>query len=245
LPLQEEPARRLRRLLRELPRPAAIWCGEDALGVAVCEAAEGLGLRIPEDVAVLGLGNFRAADCSSPPLSSIPLPGERIGHQAFAVLDRKLSGELGLPSYLPVEPPPVVVRQSTFGDPTRDPLMRALALIADRACEGITVGEIAKAVALSTQTLNTRFQQRFGRSPGDEIRRTKLATAKRHLADPRLSIARIADLCGFNQQSKFSNFFRRETGVSPRVWRQENSGADLADRKDVAGRRLQAPKRRI
>jgi AraC-like DNA-binding protein len=185
--------------------------------------ADALGLRIPEDVAVLGLGNFRAADCCNPPLSTIPLPGERIGHHAFAVLDRRLSGESGFPSYLPVEPPPIVARQSTGGDFARDPLHRVLALITARACEGLTVREIAAAVSLSTQALNARFLQRFGRSPGEEIRRAKVATAKRHLADPRLSIARIADLCGFNQQSKFSNFFRRETGFSPRAWRQENS----------------------
>ncbi|MFN0128701.1 MAG: helix-turn-helix domain-containing protein [Verrucomicrobiales bacterium] len=57
--------------------------------------------------------------------------------------------------------------------------------------------------------------------PGEPIRRVRIVAAKRHLTDPRLSIARVAHLCGFDQQSKFSNFFRRETGLSPRTWRRE------------------------
>ena len=50
-----------------------------------------------------------------------------------------------------------------------------------------------------------------GRPPGGEIRRGRLASAKRLLADPRLSVGEVAQRCGFGQQSKFSNFFRRQS----------------------------------
>jgi AraC-like DNA-binding protein len=97
-----------------------------------------------------------------------------------------------------------------------------IVLIAERACEGLAANEVAVAVGLSPQTLHARFIERIGRTPGEEIRRVRVATAKRLLADPRLSIGEVAERCGYGQQGKFSNFFRRETGCSPREFRQRH-----------------------
>jgi LacI family transcriptional regulator len=222
LPFEGRAAKRLDAFIRALPRPAAVWCGDDMLGLRLCEAATALGLEIPGDIAVLGTGDSRIADVAKPPLSSTPLPGEAIGHRAFAVLDARLSGETGFPAYIGVTPPPVAARESTLGNIASDPLGRARAFISQHAGTAIGVGEVAAVVGLSRQALNTRFRERFGRSPGEEIRHARLSAAKRHLANPQLSIARVAGLCGFEQQSKFSDFFRRETGMSPRDWRTAN-----------------------
>lgn len=51
------------------------------------------------------------------------------------------------------------------------------------------------------------------------IKPEKIATAKRPLRDPRMTIGEIAERCGYELQS---NFFRRETRISPRAWRQAN-----------------------
>jgi hypothetical protein len=106
MPLQGKAAKRLKSLLRGLSRPAAIWCGDDWLGLRVCEAAVAFGLRIPEDVAVLGLGDFAGAEGGHPSLSSIPLPGETIAYHALTILDQRLSGKNDFPDRLLVSPPP-------------------------------------------------------------------------------------------------------------------------------------------
>ncbi len=222
MPLQGKAAKRLKSLLRGLSRPAAIWCGDDWLGLRVCEAAVALGLRIPEDVAVLGLGDFAGAEGGHPSLSSIPLPGETIAYHALTILNQRLSGKNDFPDRLLVSPPPVVARESTIGVLPQDSVGKALQIIAERACEGITVRKVAAAVGLSPQTLTAQFMERNGRPPGEEIRRARLAKAKRHLHDSRLSISEVASLCGYAQQSKFSNFFKRETGLSPRDYRKEH-----------------------
>lgn len=105
MPLQGKAAKRLKSLLRGLSRPAAIWCGDDWLGLRVCEAAVAFGLRIPEDVAVLGLGDFAGAEGGHPSLSSIPLPGETIAYHALTILDQRLSGKNDFPDRLLVSPP--------------------------------------------------------------------------------------------------------------------------------------------
>lgn len=220
-PFSGKVAQRLVRLLRELPKPLGVWCGDDTLAIRVCETAEELGLRVPTDVAVLGLGNFRMAELSRPPLSSIPLPGEVLGYRAFEVLHQRIRGQTGFPSLILIAPPEIVVRESTSGATEADSLGRAVRFIAEHACEGITVQEVAAAASLSPQALHKRFLNGIGRPPGEEIRRVRIAAAKRFLQDPRLSIATVSSLCGFNQQSKFSKFFRRETGASPLAWRKQ------------------------
>ena len=219
-PLRGRTADRLLRLLRSLDLPAGVWCGDDQLGLRVCEQAEGLGLRIPEDLAVLGLGDFRCAISGRPPLSTIPLPGALIGYRAFEVLDRKLAGAEEFPPEISISPPSVIARESTVGQIGHDPIGKALALITDRACDGITVGGLAAQAGVTPQTLHARCIERTGHTPGELIKREKVATAKRLLSDPRLSIGQVAEQCGYEQQSNFSNFFRRETGLSPRAWRQ-------------------------
>jgi AraC-like DNA-binding protein len=50
--------------------------------------------------------------------------------------------------------------------------------------------------------------------------RVRLSTARHLLAYEDLSIARIAERCGFSSQPRFSTAFRRETGVPPSTWRR-------------------------
>jgi DNA-binding LacI/PurR family transcriptional regulator len=219
-PLQGRAAQRLVAFLRRLPQPAGIWCGEDTLGLRVCEVAESLGLGVPDDIAVLGLGDFRGAASGHPPLSTIPLPAEMIAYHAMGALESCLAGEAALPADLAITPPPVISRESTVGLPDRSPVGKALQLIAARACGGITAREVAAAVEVSPQTLHTFFLKRIGRTPGEEIRRVRVAAAKRLLNDSRLSIGEVAEQCGFVQPGKFTSFFRRETGTSPRDFRQ-------------------------
>jgi LacI family transcriptional regulator len=221
-PLEAAPRRWLKALLQKLPKPAAVWCGVDYLGLRVCEVAAEMGIEVPGDLAVLGTGDLPAGAEAPLPLSSVPLPGEQIGFRALELLHGHLAHQRAIPPFTRVEPPPVVERQSTLGRGRGGPLERALAVIAARCCEGVTVREVAAAVGLSPQALHAQFLKHLGHAPGEEIGRARHGAARRLLKDPRLSIAEVALRCGFNQPSKFANFFRRRGGLSPRDWRKAN-----------------------
>jgi LacI family transcriptional regulator len=222
LPLAPVHLRRLKGILAKLPKPAAIWCGVDHLGLRVCEVAAEMGIEVPGDVAVLGTGYFAAAASAPLPLSSLPLPGEQIGFRAVELLHGRLAHQRAIPPYTRVEPPPVVERQSTTGGGRGGPLEKALGIISARCCEGIAVKEVAAAVGLSPQTLHAQFLKHLGHPPGEEIRRARYGAARRLLKDTRLSIAEVALHCGFDNPRKSADFFRRVAGLSPRDWRKAN-----------------------
>jgi LacI family transcriptional regulator len=222
-PLEGARRQRLEAILRSLPKPSAIWCGSDYLGLRVCELAAELGIEVPTELAVLGIGDFPPAANAPLPLSSMPLPGEQIGYRAVELLHGRLTHQRAIPTHTRVEPPPVVERESTRGRGRGGPLERALSFIAAHCCEGVTTKEVAAAAGFSPQALHSQFLKHLGHAPGEEIRRARNAVAKRLLGDSRISIAEVGLRCGFNQPSKFAGFFRRANGSSPRDWRKEHA----------------------
>lgn len=218
---------RLRAFLRSLPLPASVWAMDDFMGYMIIETAIQIGLEVPSQLAVLGMGDYTVARYCHPQLSSIPQPGELIGFEAMGVLEGMMAGIPPPQRQTGVVPPPVVVRESTRDDNHADEQMRRVhEFIVEQACRGITVEDVLRLVPLSLPTLHKRFEALYGRTPGAEIRRIKVERAQYYLRTTNLSITRVAELCGYNQHAKFSNFFRRETGITPTACRAGTPSSD-------------------
>jgi LacI family transcriptional regulator len=70
-------------LLRESPDVQAIFCGSDQIARGVAETLTTLGLRVPQDIALIGFDNWEPmALGSEPPLSSIDMCLEDVGRTA-------------------------------------------------------------------------------------------------------------------------------------------------------------------
>jgi len=77
-----------RELLRLEDRPTAVFAGNDLQALGLYEAARELGLRIPDDLSVVGFDDLPAARWVGPPLTTIRQPlGEMAGAAARIVLD--------------------------------------------------------------------------------------------------------------------------------------------------------------
>jgi LacI family gluconate utilization system Gnt-I transcriptional repressor len=98
-------------LLAAHPDVDAVFCANDALATAALRAAADAGRRVPEDLAVLGLGDFDFAAHTRPALTTLRIPGHAIGSGAAAALVRRLAGEPGSRPSLDVGCE-VVVRES-------------------------------------------------------------------------------------------------------------------------------------
>ncbi|MGF1473083.1 MAG: LacI family DNA-binding transcriptional regulator [Rubrobacteraceae bacterium] len=109
--LPEEGRRAGEALLSQTPRPTAILAMSDQLALGVLEAAAGRGLRIPEDLSIVGFDDIPAAASSEPPLTTVHQPHVEKGLQAGRMLIAQLDGrDIDESGLLPTE---LVVRGST------------------------------------------------------------------------------------------------------------------------------------
>ena len=78
--------------------PTAIFCGDDWIALGALDALQKRGLRVPEDVSIIGVNNDTEGAVSSPPLTTIDHPLRVIGRNATDVVlgqirDKSASGE--------------------------------------------------------------------------------------------------------------------------------------------------------
>jgi len=106
--------RATQQLLRLRSRPDAIFCYNDLTAVGAIEAILQAGLRVPEDIAVIGCGNFRYAGYLRVPLSSIDQStvelGRLAGQMALGLSDQPLPASRSV-----LLQPSLVIRESTQG----------------------------------------------------------------------------------------------------------------------------------
>jgi LacI family transcriptional regulator len=210
--------------LQGLPRPIAVLCWSAARGRQVTEACHYAGIRVPDEVAVLG-GDYDdlMSHISSPPLSTIDQPAEQIGYEAARLLEGMMRGKKARKRPLLFPPTRIVVRHSTDTLAIDDEMVRdALRLIQCRAHEDIRVSDVVRELAVARRALEQRFVRLVGRTPAAEIRRVRLEEAKRMLVETDRSIAEISRAAGFGHQDLFSRVFRRSVALTPTQFRQRH-----------------------
>ncbi len=211
--------------LNRLPKPVAILACNDIRGQQVINACRESGIRVPEDVAVLGVDNDEViCRLCHPPLSSVDPNVRAIGELAARLLDDMLCGKSVFPGYK-IPPLRVIERTSTDTIAVEDALVQnILRRIRDDACEpgGVSVDQLCESAGLSRSTLDKRFISRLGRSVADEISRHRLHHARQLLLSGDLSLGEVAARSGFSTATYFCRFFKRETGDTPAGFRRAN-----------------------
>jgi LacI family transcriptional regulator len=218
----EEQQRRVNRWLASLPRPIAILAVDAHHARQLAEICHFAGVRIPDDVAILaGDTDELLCEVSTPPLSSVSVACERLGHEAAAMLHRMMAGDDPPKQPVLIAPHGVVSRQSTDVLAIDDPaVVRALRYIRTHAHHGIVVEDILREVPISRRSLEIQFRSYLGRSPAEEIRRVRLERGKQLLGRRELSITEIASACGFSNATRFGVAFRKSFGTTPRAFRK-------------------------
>jgi LacI family transcriptional regulator len=103
--------RAARDLLRTgaLPRPDALVCANDELALGAMLAAEELGLRVPDDIAITGWDDIMAARYARPALTTVQQPMRQLGARAARTLHALITGQSAASQVLPTR---LVVRAS-------------------------------------------------------------------------------------------------------------------------------------
>jgi len=107
-------AEAMKRLLSLRPRPDGVFCFNDPLAMGAMNYALDRGLRIPEDIAVIGCGNLHYDDALRVPLSSIDQHSRRIGEEAARVALEILNSKVAPKPETVVLQPELIMRASTM-----------------------------------------------------------------------------------------------------------------------------------
>jgi DNA-binding LacI/PurR family transcriptional regulator len=99
-------------LLDRHPDLTAVFAGSDLIAMGAMKALRERGRRIPEDVAVMGFGDFQASPYLTPPLTTIRWPLQEIGAAAVELLLTAIL-EGGAKPEQRLLPMPLVERAST------------------------------------------------------------------------------------------------------------------------------------
>jgi len=100
-------------LLRCDPRPTAAFCANDEMALGAMHVFRRAGLRIPEDISVMGFDDTRYAAIASPPLSTVSQPAQEIGRRIAARMIDAIEGTASDGPQVEVLPHRLVIRQST------------------------------------------------------------------------------------------------------------------------------------
>ncbi|MFN6015928.1 MAG: substrate-binding domain-containing protein [Verrucomicrobiota bacterium] len=207
--------------IRKLPKPLAIFSPSDVTCVHVMQCALELGLKVPEDIAILSTNNDELiCDFSPVPLSSIRLNFTQMGFEAAALLDKVMRGKGPKKNIPPISPVGVVSRQSTQIMLVPDEQVgKALRYIRDHLSRPLPIEEISEHVGVSHATLGRLFRKHLRRSIKDEISSGRLEKAREMLSIGNLPIHKVAAACGFSTPNYFNHVFQRAHGVTPRKFR--------------------------
>ena len=186
-------------------------CNDDR-GHHVLEACKIAELRVPEDVAVIGVDNdILVCEMCDPPLSSIALNTESAGYETAELLDKLMRNTEMCGQEILVAPTHVVSRHSTDIFAIKDEnVVKALCFIFKNIRRKIIVEDIVKVTSLSRRSLETKFKKNLGRSIMDEVRRMRIGIISKLLIETDLSIAEICNTFSFIDMDHIARYFKKE-----------------------------------
>jgi LacI family transcriptional regulator len=220
-----ENAEHLHHWMRSLPKPIGVMATDDGMGYDIIEASEEAGIRVPEELAVLGTYNdLTLCLVSNPPLSSIAVDMEQNGYNAAALLHKIILGEEKMQGQrLANEPTFIVTRQSTDILAVDDAdLAAALHFIRTNFNRPIRVADVVNQTTTSRRGLEIKFREHIKHSITDEIMRVKIDQITRMLLESDMSMERIADCLAFGSAARMRDAFKKVKGVNPLVFRRDH-----------------------
>ena len=218
--------RRIGRWLQSLTKPVGIMVNYDIRGQQLLDVCRHLGIRVPDEVAVIGQHNDELlCELCEPPLTSVIPNPQLTGYRAAEMLHQLMLGRRVKARVHRTPPLGVATRPSTDIVAINDPqIVGALKFIREHACEGITVSDVLRHQPMSRTLLERKFRRHLRRTPLEEINRQRLDRAKSLLADTSIPIATIAERCGFSSAEYLSATFKKHSGHCPRDFRARLTG---------------------
>ncbi|WP_321518842.1 DNA-binding transcriptional regulator [uncultured Bacteroides sp.] len=216
----------LSKWLKSLPKPIALMACDDTQGQIITEICKLSNLRIPEDIAVMGVDNDEmTCNLSDPSLSSVLLDIEKGGYDSARLIDSMIrSKNLSTYNDIYINTSYIVQRQSTNIYPIEDKeIAQALKYIDQCTLEKISVDDIVKQVPLSRRLLEIRFKQYTKMSIYQYIMKKRMGRFAQMLIESNAPVTEIAAQIGITDIKNLSRQFKTIEGCSPLEYRKEHT----------------------
>lgn len=213
----------LSKWLKLLPKPIALMACDDNQGLHIMEAAKLAGIRIPEDMAVLGVDNdLSICKLSDPPLSSISLDVEKGGYQAAMLMQKMIVRRSKKNGNIIIKPSQIITRASTDIYSSDDnQVVNALKFIHLHVDKNLSVSHVLKQVHLSRRTLEKKFIKITGYPVYKYIQNVRMEKFLQKLVGTEMTITEIAQELGLNDTKNISRRFKQNKGISPLAYRKK------------------------
>ncbi len=208
--------------VKSLPKPVGIFACNDDRGQHILEVCKMNNLKVPEDVAVIGVDNDQMiCDIGDPPLTSIALNVEPAGFEAARLLDQLINKKKISVKQVMVTASHVVQRQSSDILAVDDAdVASAINYIRNNARKKILVDDVVKTTNVGRRSLEERFRKTIHRSIHKEIRQVRVELISKMLTDTDLPISEITSLFDFTDNEHISRYFKKEKGVTLQEFRR-------------------------
>jgi LacI family transcriptional regulator len=216
----------LKAWLAALPKPAAIMAACDRTALETVEACKRARISIPQQISILGVDNDELlCEFDSPTISSILPRHDTVGEMAARALSRMFRGwPPGRPRREICTDQTIVERESTAPlAPATHLVTSALAFIRQNATKAITTDDVVRHLGVSRSLASLRFREYQGETIRAAILRTRLEEVKKRLASTRLTVSKVARVCGFTDIPHLQVVFKRQFGLPMGRWRAANA----------------------
>ena len=103
-------------------------------------------------------------------------------------------------------------------------IAEAIAFIRQNAHKNIRVEDVLNVVPLSRRVLEARFRKALNRTPHQEILRVRTNAVRELLLETDMSLSEISEALGIEHPEYLSVFFKKETGLTPKEYRDQVRG---------------------
>lgn len=208
--------------INSLPKPIGIMACNDDRGQHILEVCKLSGLKVPEDVAVIGVDNDpMVCELGDPPLTSIALNTEPAGYATAQLLNDLMNGEEMCGQEIVVSATHLIQRQSTDHFAVHDEeVAKALRFIKQNAKNKLLVNDVVNVTLLNRRSLELRFRKTIHRSIQEEIRSVRVEWISQLLLETDLPISEIIPLFNFTDVEHISRYFKKEKGIGLKQFRK-------------------------
>ena len=210
-----------------LQKPTGLFVAFDDRALTVLEACRRRGIKVPEEVAVLGGDDDELLDgFAHPSLSSVHPDHERQGFIAAERLHALMVGKPAVQRQTFVPILKISQRGSTGATANAGALVQAaIAFINSNFQKGIDPNAVATELGISRRLLDLRFREITGKTVTETIRGNQLDEVRHRLVHSSDAIDTIATDCGFPNPTYLKELFKKRFNMTMRDFRKAHTFA--------------------